>query len=191
MSLDINKIIHDSINESKVEETSDEIQPIFETETIVESETNFEETSNNTGNSNQMCVASAISAGLGAMTLRNHLRSLNEISDENKARLKKAAKVGAGVAGAGAAGYAAYRNREDLAKLGRRAVGFFKKKAEATDDAPDDAPGSTGNGNKGDAISQNIAAGKKMAEEGLTKERSKSTGGLTRGKLPTGSLVAA
>jgi len=54
------------------------------------------------------CMASAISAGLGAMTFRNHLRSLTEISDKTKGRLKTAAKVGAGALAVGGAAKLAY-----------------------------------------------------------------------------------
>ena len=76
MALDINKIIRESINETASNEDNSEIQTIVETETV--DDTNkFAETAEETSDGNKMCIASAISAGLGAMTLRNHLRSIN------------------------------------------------------------------------------------------------------------------
>ena len=59
------------------------------------------------------CMASAISAGLGAMTFRNHLRSLTEISDKTKGRLKTAGKIGAGALAVGVAGKLAYDKIKD------------------------------------------------------------------------------
>jgi len=50
------------------------------------------------------CMASAISAGLGVMTFRNHLRSLTEISDRAKKNFKRAGVAGAAGLAAGAAG---------------------------------------------------------------------------------------
>ena len=54
------------------------------------------------------CMVSAISAGLGAMTFRNHLRSLTEISDKTKARLKTVGKIGVGALAVGGAAKLAY-----------------------------------------------------------------------------------
>jgi len=65
------------------------------------------------------CMASAISAGLGAMTFRNHLRSLTEISDKAKSRLKTAGKIGAGALAAGGAAYAGYKNQESIKGAGK------------------------------------------------------------------------
>jgi hypothetical protein len=123
MALDINKIIRESINETVVETEIDDknktdevvVETTTDTSDKTKDDKEITETEDNSNDANKMCVASAISAGLGAMTLRNHLRSLNEISDENKARLKKAAKIGAGVAGAGLAAGAAYANKDKLA----------------------------------------------------------------------------
>ena len=124
MALDINKIIRESINETASnEDSNNEIQTIVETETD-EAIVVTESVSAETDDGNKMCIASAISAGLGAMTLRNHLRSLNEISDENKARLKTAAKIGAGIAGAGVAAYGAYKYGDDALKGAKKILGI-------------------------------------------------------------------
>jgi len=47
-------------------------------------------------------VASAISAGLGALTFRNHIRAINE--QTNRRRLAKGAGIAGGVGAAGAGG---------------------------------------------------------------------------------------
>jgi len=78
MALDINKIIRESITESTNEAVDDKDTTIVEnivdtndTTTVAESNT-----TNETSDGNKMCIASAISAGLGAMNLRNHLRTM-------------------------------------------------------------------------------------------------------------------
>jgi hypothetical protein len=82
MALDINKIIRESINETVIDPETDD--PDKKTEVVVETttdqvaDTGAAETATDdvAGDANKMCVASAISAGLGAMTLRNHLRTI-------------------------------------------------------------------------------------------------------------------
>lgn len=81
MALDINKIIRESINEVVTENTEvneDEIQTITEnTDQVADTGAAETATDDVAGDANKMCVASAISAGLGAMTLRNRLRGLS------------------------------------------------------------------------------------------------------------------
>jgi hypothetical protein len=79
MALDINKIIRESINETVIDpetddpnKKTDEVVVETETDQVVDTTT----TDDVAGDANKMCVASAISAGLGAMTLRNHLRTI-------------------------------------------------------------------------------------------------------------------
>jgi hypothetical protein len=82
MALDINKIIRESINETVIDPETDD--PDKKTKVVVETatdqavDTGAAETATDdvAGDANKMCVASAISAGLGAMTLRNHLRTI-------------------------------------------------------------------------------------------------------------------
>ena len=77
MALDINKIIRESITESTTETVDDKDTTLVEN--IVDPQDNVateDNTSNETSDGNKMCIASAISAGLGAMTLRNHLRTM-------------------------------------------------------------------------------------------------------------------
>lgn len=89
MALDINKIIRESINETVIDsDNKDDV--VVETannktdQVVVENtdqvaDTGAAETATDdvAGDANKMCVASAISAGLGAMTLRNHLRTIS------------------------------------------------------------------------------------------------------------------
>ena len=112
MGIDINKIIA----EATQEETDSSNEVLNETATTQIEEKNSDEKKEPVtiieGETPQMdtnhCMASAISAGLGAMTFRNHLRSLTEMSDTAKSRWKTAGKIGAGVAAAGAVGKLAY-----------------------------------------------------------------------------------
>src|SRR6056297_3083287 len=99
--LDINKIIQES-----VQDTIDSSKPDIET---LEENTNIDSNSKSLeeGVSVSMlqesydpALASAISAGLGALNFRNHVRTINEAS-----KLKKAGKAGA--IGLGAAGLGA------------------------------------------------------------------------------------
>jgi hypothetical protein len=87
MALDINKIIRESINETVIDPETDDPdkktdnktdEVVIETETNQVADTGAAETATDdvAGDANKMCVASAISAGLGAMTLRNHLRTI-------------------------------------------------------------------------------------------------------------------
>jgi hypothetical protein len=79
---------------------------------------------------------SAISAGLGAMLFRNKLHRLQEsFSETAKQRLKTGAKVGAGLAAAGAVGVGLYKaakgedgklSVDNLKDTGRRLVGGVK-----------------------------------------------------------------
>jgi mannitol-specific phosphotransferase system IIBC component len=72
MALDINKIIKQSIQETE--------NIVTESEEIVSLEDNDNLVNNNVDNEaniNSACVASAISAGLGAMTFRNKLSRLS------------------------------------------------------------------------------------------------------------------
>ena len=80
------------------------------------------------------CMASAISAGLGAMTFRNHLRSLTEISDRAKAGLKTAGKVGVGALAAGGAAYGAYKNQESIKGFAKGLKKKWTDRQEANDD---------------------------------------------------------
>ncbi len=58
---------------------------------------------------NNQIISSAISAGFGAMLFRNKLHRLQEgLSETTKSRLKTGAKVGAGLAAAGAVGAGLY-----------------------------------------------------------------------------------
>ena len=112
MGIDINKIIaeatqeeNESTNEVLNESSTINIEENVDVNTkqlttIIEGETPQMDTNR--------CMASAISAGLGGITFRNHLRSLTEISDKAKSRWKTAGKVGAGALAVGAAGKLAY-----------------------------------------------------------------------------------
>ena len=77
MALDINKIIRESITETTTETVDDKdttiVENIVDTNDTTTAESN---TTNETSDGNKMCIASAISAGLGAMNLRNHLRTI-------------------------------------------------------------------------------------------------------------------
>ena len=117
MSIDINKIIQESVQETL--NSQEDEQPLEETtkeENIEESADNKEETTQeNTEEENSFdpAAASAISAGLGALTFRNHYRALKEQADGKKGMSKKskvATGLGIGVAGGSAAGLAASDN---------------------------------------------------------------------------------
>jgi hypothetical protein len=112
MGLDLNKIINESVSEMKDQTTDTDNTDI---ETLTEGtdvNTDIDTQTTNVdaeANVNSACLASAISAGLGAMTFRNKLSRLNEgLSEKAKQRLKTAGKVGAGLAAAGAAGAGLY-----------------------------------------------------------------------------------
>ena len=105
------------------------------------------------------CMASAISAGLGAMTFRNHLRSLTEISDKAKSRLKTAGKIGAGVTGAALAGYGAVKGYENRAAIGDSAGKALGKVRQAGWKGWNAIKGPDGNAKGGDPDSfKNIAS---------------------------------
>jgi hypothetical protein len=119
--LDINKIIQES-----VQDTIDSSKPDIET---LEENTNIDSNSKSLeeGVSVSMlqesydpALASAISAGLGALNFRNHVRTINEAS-----KLKKAGKAGAGIGAAGAAGFGgkmAYdADKKKLTDIGKNA----------------------------------------------------------------------
>jgi len=120
MTLDINKIIQESVQDT-IDNSKQDIETLEEntnlnTETLEESvsASMFQE-------SYDPALASAISAGLGALNFRNHVRNINESS-----KLKKLKKVGAaGAAGTGAtAGLAALGKREyDKSLTGRFGLG--------------------------------------------------------------------
>jgi hypothetical protein len=112
MGLDLNKIINESVSEMKDQTTDTDNTDI---ETLTEGtdvNTDIDTQTTNVdaeANVNSACLASAISAGLGAMTFRNKLSRLNEgLSEKAKQRLKTGAKIGAGLAAAGAAGAGLY-----------------------------------------------------------------------------------
>jgi len=75
MSIDINKIIQESVQSTVQKEpevkTLEESKDLETKETDTNQETSVQE-------SFDPAVASAISAGLGALTFRNRVRSLNE-----------------------------------------------------------------------------------------------------------------
>ena len=122
MGIDINKIIAEAtqeetdssnevLNETATAQIEETVADEKEQPTIIEGETPQMDTNH--------CMASAISAGLGAMTFRNHLRSLTEISDKAKSRWKTAGKVGLGVGAAAAAGGAIYNHMKGNEELGK------------------------------------------------------------------------
>jgi len=104
MSIDINKIIQESIEKSLEKESK--------VETLEESETPIRE-------SFDPAIASAISAGLGALTFRNRIRSLNEQTnrraDQDSLGRRGRIAAGLGIAGtlAGAGLYDIGRAAED------------------------------------------------------------------------------
>src|SRR6056297_3171249 len=98
MSIDINKIIQESVQETLNSQEEDE-QTLEETVT----------SENTKGDSYDSVVSSAISAGLGALTFRNHYRALKEQADGKKSKWKTAGKIGTGLGAAGAAGLGAYK----------------------------------------------------------------------------------
>jgi hypothetical protein len=82
MALDINKIIRESINETVIDPETDDPDKktdevvVENTDQVADTDAVETATDDTVGDANKMCVASAISAGLGAMTLRNHLRTI-------------------------------------------------------------------------------------------------------------------
>lgn len=98
MSLDINKIIQDSIAETMLNENDESINSV---DTSAESEGNIVDVADDvTGDEIyetsidrvSMAIAPAISAGLGALALRNRIRnseSLEEACGGGKAKGKK------------------------------------------------------------------------------------------------------
>ena len=73
--------------------------------------------------------------------IRNYFESGREfiietLSDVAKARLKKAAKIGAGVAGAGVAAYGAYKHGDDALKGAKKILGLGKDASETRDSHP-------------------------------------------------------
>ena len=107
MSIDINKIIQESVqNTLNEQENNDEVTSITEsTEEDVKSQGKTKETNEEVyENDFDPTVASSISAGLGALTFRNHYRALKEQAQSSK--WKKAGKIGAGLGAAGLAGAA-------------------------------------------------------------------------------------
>ena len=123
MGIDINKIIAEATQEESANDKNIEVLDEFGGTVLEESvSTETPDLSNqinesySTGMDTNHCVASAISAGLGAMTFRNHLRSLTEISDKTKGRLKTAAKVVGGVGAAVGAGFLAHKEGRNVVK---------------------------------------------------------------------------
>ena len=128
MGIDINKIIAEAtqeenesanevLNESTNVQIEENINPDHST-TIDEGETSEMDTNH--------CVASAISAGLGAMTFRNHLRSITEISDKAKSRLKTAGKVGLGLGAAGLAAWQTHKHGDAIKGAGTSLLNKIK-----------------------------------------------------------------
>ena len=129
MSIDINKIIQESVQETL--NSQEDEQPLEETtkeENIEESADNKEETTqeNTEENSFDPAAASAISAGLGALTFRNHYRALKEQADGKKGMSKKG-KLAAGLGALGAAGAA---GAGGLAAAGEGDIGAGIEKAK-------------------------------------------------------------
>ena len=127
MSIDINKIIQESVQETLNSQEEDE-QTLEETtkeENIEESADNKEETTQeNTEDENSFdpAAASAISAGLGALTFRNHYRALKEQAQNDDKKKGKKGKLAAGLGAAGVAGGAGYLGRGAIeAGTGNRA----------------------------------------------------------------------
>ena len=112
MSIDINKIIQESVqNTLNEQENNDEVISLTEsTNEDVKSQGKTKETNEEVyENDFDPTVASSISAGLGALTFRNHYRALKEQSQGSK--LKTTGKIGAGLGAAGLAGAAARMSR--------------------------------------------------------------------------------
>ena len=134
MSIDINKIIQESVQETLNSQEEDEqtLEETTKVENVQENTENKEETTqeNTEGDSYDPAAASAISAGLGALTFRNHYRALKEQAEgSKKSKWKTAGKIGAGLGAAGAAGAAG------LAAAGEGDIGAGVEKAkEATSD---------------------------------------------------------
>jgi len=127
MSIDINKIIQESVQATVQKEKESEIETLEESNEIKTSVEKTEETP--VQESFDPAVASAISAGLGALTFRNRVRSLNEQSSRGR-RIAKGigAGLGATAAGLGTA-YAAGEGDtipERIASGGRRGWDFLK-----------------------------------------------------------------
>ena len=125
MSIDINKIITESIQET-MDVSNDDIKPI--SENVVDDVDENQYDHETVENDFDPAIASSISAGLGALTFRNHYRAINEaMTDETKAKLKKAGKVAAGVGAlAGVAG-TAYAKRDELGNMAKTTGKAVKK----------------------------------------------------------------
>jgi len=87
MGIDINKIIQESVqNTIDKSKDTDKVETLEETKTETEETKTGEETENleeststeSLTESFDPAVASAISAGLGALTFRNHIRAIKE-----------------------------------------------------------------------------------------------------------------
>src|SRR6056297_310605 len=123
MSIDINKIIQESVqNTLNEQENNDEVISLTEsTNEDVKSQGKTKETNEEVyENDFDPTVASSISAGLGALTFRNHYRALKEQSQGSK--LKTTGKIGAGLGAAGAAGAGG------LYGLGKKSIKAAQKK---------------------------------------------------------------
>jgi len=127
MGIDINKIIAEATQDESANDKNIELmtESVESDQDQIQDTGELDQTPQYEMNTNH-CMASAISAGLGAMTFRNHLRSLTEISDKTKGRLKTAAKVVGGVGAAGVAGVAAYKNQEGITKAFKTGVKSVK-----------------------------------------------------------------
>ena len=122
MSIDINKIIQESVQSTLDSDNYDEVTSLNESETIQEENENKNKIVQETSNAySDPATASAISAGLGALTFRNHYRTMQEQANTNKksSKWKTAGKIGAGLGATGAAGAA---GAAGLHKLGQGEV---------------------------------------------------------------------
>jgi len=124
MSIDINKIIQESVqNTLNEQENNDEVTSLTEsTNEDVTSQEKTKETNEEVyENDFDPIVASSISAGLGALTFRNHYRALKEQTEDKKGTSKKG-KLAAGLGAAGAAGAGG------LYAAGRKSIKAAQKK---------------------------------------------------------------
>jgi len=112
MAIDINKIIQESVQDTLID--NDEIKPINESQNQTD-ELNTSDVipqENTNDDFFDPAAISAISAGLGSLTFRNHYRALKESANQNS-RFGKKSKIAAGTAAGTAAG-AAYLSRGDI-----------------------------------------------------------------------------
>ena len=101
MAIDINKIINESIQHT-IDSVKEPVEMLTESENYHTPKQEYHYEGDSMSDFSP-AIASAISAGLGALTFRNKLRSINEARQLSPG-VKRAGKIAAGVGAAGLAG---------------------------------------------------------------------------------------